>query len=78
MRIDQKRRAERRVRAVAGEVDLGDRVAGERVERRARVVAEVARADEHVVDVEEQAAAGPARQLGQEGHLVELVAGEAR
>ena len=75
VRIDQQRSAERRVRACgrrdgspspsspgnASMIGLGAN-------------AEVARADVHVVDVEQQAAAGAARELGEEIDLVPVVA----
>jgi hypothetical protein len=63
--VDQQGRAAF-IRAMAGQVDLADHLGGQGVQIGLGRVAQVAGADEHVVDVDQQAAAGAAGQFDQE------------
>ena len=65
VRIDQQRASEVRVGRVPGEVDFRHRIAGKGIEVGRGRIAEIVRADIDVVDVEEQAATGAARELGE-------------
>jgi len=76
MRVDEKRlrRVVHRLEE-AGEMDFADEIERELGEIGARVGAMIARADEDIVDVEQQSAAGRARDLGEEGGLANFAVG---
>jgi hypothetical protein len=56
-------------------MDFADEIERELGEIGARVGAMIARADEDIVDVEQQSAAGRARDLGEEGGLANFAVG---
>src|SRR5881296_548216 len=64
--VDQDRPAVGVVRRVAGQMNLADRSAGHRVQIRERILVEVAAAHVDVVDVQQDAAPGPAAKLAEE------------
>ena len=78
VRVDQQRAPSAGSRAVAGEMDLADRVGRKAVEPGGGVEAEVVRRDVDVVDVEQQAAAGAPGELGEEVDLVPVVPVDAQ
>ncbi len=75
MGVDQQGRAAL-VPSMAGQVDFADHGGGQGVQIGGGVVAEVMGADEDVIDVDQQAAAGRPDQGGEEVGLVQIVAGQ--
>jgi hypothetical protein len=65
-----------RIGRVARKVDLADRLSGQGVDIGLGREAQIARADEHVVDIDQQAASGPGHQAMKEFDLAHLVTGQ--